>query len=710
MHEEASMDQVFLDKVSEAIENNLGDEHFGVDELAHKIGISRSQLHRRLKLLTKKTTSQTIREFRLMKALEMLQNNVATASEISYRVGFGSPSYFHTCFNEYYGYPPGKVKNKKFAENRPNSYKIKKPLLVGLGIITLLTLVYFSFWLTGWTIFEDTESLISDKSIAVLPFRNLSDEKGNQYFADGQMEAILNHLTRIAGLRVISGTTMIGYRGTTKSTPEIAKELGVKYVLEGSVQKSGQKIRINAQLIEAVSDKHLWSDYYDRDLIDIFTIQTEIATSVAKELNETITSKTQTIIETVPTSNLKAYDFYLKGMDYHYRSLQSDDFRYATQMYKRAVEIDPDFTLAWVGLASVSSDNYWYNYEGSDERMQITKEYLDRAIALDPDLLEVQLQEGIFYYRSELNYIKAIQILEKLKSEYPKNYRLHAWPGFVYRRMGQFKKFQEYMDQSISLNPTYWQAWFATGETLIMLRRYKEAEDYLKMGIELNPSAADNYIFLALLYLNTGDVNKSRTLLNENKNINDPGMYKLRSNIERIDGNYKEAISVLESSPYDLMVGHFTYTPRSLQLGLIYYEMANWEQANIHFLNARQVLEEKLLEFKSDSRIYSSLGLVYAGLGMREEAKKANNKALSIMNISIDALRGVYRELDMAMILMMLGEHDEVINKLEFLLQQNSYISVELLKIDPFWDPLRDIDAFKALIENPNYQINLEDS
>ena len=243
-----------------------------------------------------------------------------------------------------------------------------------------------------------------------------------------------------------------------------------------------------------------------------------------------------------------------------------------------------------------------------------------------------------------------------------------------------------------------------------MLRRYAEGEDYLKTAIDLNPSAANNYLSLAQLYLNTGEVDKARILLNKNKNINDPGMYKTRSNIELIDRNYEEAISIIESSPRDVIVTHVAYTSRSMQLGLIYYEMTNREQANTHFQEARQVLEDKLIELENDSRIYSSLGIVYAGLGMTEEALEASNTALSIMNITVDALRGVYRELDMARILMMIGEHDDAIAKLEFLLQQNSFISVELLKIDPFWDPLRDIDDFKALIENPEYQINLEDS
>ena len=187
-------------------------------------------------------------------------------------------------------------------------------------------------------------------------------------------------------------------------------------------------------------------------------------------------------------------------------------------------------------------------------------------------------------------------------------------------------------------------------------------------------------------------------------------MYMNRSNIKLFDRNYEEAISILESSPHEVMAGQYRYRPKSLQLGLIHYVMSDKELANMHFQEARKVLEEGLSALPDDSRLYSSLGIVYAGLGMTEEAMAAGSKALAIMNISVDALRGFYRELDMARIHLMIGEYDAAIAKLEFLLQQNGFISVELLKKDPFWDPLRNIDSFKALIDNPKYQINLDDN
>jgi len=231
----------------------------------------------------------------------------------------------------------------------------------------------------------------------------------------------------------------------------------------------------------------------------------------------------------------------------------------------------------------------------------------------------------------------------------------------------------------------------------------------LKTGIDLNPSAAFSYFELAQVYLTTGEVKKARALLVNNQHIDDPWMYMMRSYVELIDQNYEEAISILESSPHKVMADQWAYTPKPLQLGLIYYVMSDRELAKAHFQEARRVLEDGLSAVQDDSRLYSSLGIVYAGLGMTEEAMAANNKALAIMPISVDAFRGFYRELDMARILLMIGRYDEASAKLEFLLQQNGLISVELLKKDPFWDPLRDMDAFNALIENPKYQIKLDD-
>jgi len=273
MDSEQSMDQAFIKKLNDLIDLNFGNERFGVKALARKLGMSRSNLHRKLQTIKGKSTSQFICEYRLKKAMAMLQNNVATASEIAYKVGFSSPSYFNKCFHKYYGYPPGEAKFKGIkpsyqeddstpiikTDKSPKNFQLRRiALVVVVAIIFVLAISYVIYSNSNDNLIsKKMEVELKDKSIAVLPCINLSGEEENQYFADGQMEAILNHLTRISELRVISRTTMLSYRRTTMSVPEIAKELGVKYVLELSAQKSGQEVNITAQLIDADTDRHL---------------------------------------------------------------------------------------------------------------------------------------------------------------------------------------------------------------------------------------------------------------------------------------------------------------------------------------------------------------------------------------------------------------------------------------------------------------------
>jgi len=390
--------------------------------------------------------------------------------------------------------PEGFVRTSS-RESWQNPYTAgqRKPLTSNF-IIAVMALIIIVMYVYPRYISSEagTEVNVHDKSIAVLPFKSLSDDREKQYLADGVMDAILLHLSKIEDLRVITRTSVEKYRDPTQTIIEIARELKVNYILEGSFQKYGDQVRLIVQLSNAEEkEDHIWANEYNRDWSDIFSVQSEVAQTIATELHAVITPEVKERIETVPTSDLTAYDFYLKGEEYHLRSRMEENWRYAIQMFKRAVEIDLNYTLAWVGLASVSRSIYWFHYDRSEEHLEQTKQYLDKAIALDPDQMEVQLETGMYYYHCKLNYPKALQILEKLKSEYPKNHSLHLMVGYVYRRMGQFEKAFEYIDQGISLNRSGWMGWNDAGVTLIMLGRYDQAEDYLKTAIDLNPSETE---------------------------------------------------------------------------------------------------------------------------------------------------------------------------------------------------------------------------
>jgi TolB-like protein len=312
MKEEASMDQAFLDKVHEAIEKNLVNEKFGVEELALEIGISRIHLHRKLKFLTGQSASHLIKEFRLKKAMEMLQNNVATSSEISYQVGFGSPSYFNTCFREYYGYPPGKVKRKRSFKTTRKHAISRRYIFASIAIFVLVALIVLNIIPRSKRAIE-TE--IPDKFIAVLPFESLSDDPEQQYLADGVMYAILLHLSKIEDLRVLSRISVEQYRTTDKTATEICQELDVGYLLVGRFRKHVDQARLFVYLIQSGKEDYVWTGEYDREWKDIFTVESEVAQIIAGELNAAISPEEKELIEKIPTTNLTAYDFYQRGRE-----------------------------------------------------------------------------------------------------------------------------------------------------------------------------------------------------------------------------------------------------------------------------------------------------------------------------------------------------------------------------------------------------------
>jgi tetratricopeptide (TPR) repeat protein len=404
-------------------------------------------------------------------------------------------------------------------------------------------------------------------------------------------------------------------------------------------------------------------------------------------------------IEAVPTQNLEAYNYYLKGIDYINRSYTEKDMRYSIQMNQKAVDLDPNFTLAWVNLASASRAIYWWHFDRSEEHVALTKEYLDKAITLDPHLFEVKFETGKYLYHCELNYSEALQILEGFIFEFPDNDLIYLWAGFIYRRMGQFEKALEYMDYAISLNPSESLNWFEAGLTLTVLGRYQQAKEHYHTAMGLNPSGHEIYYSLAETQLLTGETEKARELLNYG-NFNQTEIFWIRSYAELICRNYNNAINILQSSPHKVVSDQNVYIPKSLQFGLIYYTMSNKKLAMDYFHEARMDLEEDMCELSSDSRLYGSLAITYAGLGMIDEAISTIDLSLSIIDSSKDAYRGFYRELDMARVLMMVGEYDMAVEKLEDLLEKNGLISIELLNNDPFWDPLRNRETFKSLIKN----------
>jgi TolB-like protein/AraC-like DNA-binding protein len=393
----------FLEQLNGAIEKNLANNRFGVEELADVMNMSRSNLLRKVKKLTGLSATQLISKIRLEKAKELLKNSSKNISEIADEVGFGSSSYFIKVFREKYGYSPGKTAEQQSVEQQGIEVKPKKFKLVLIGIAaTVLCIAVVFFWPSPKA---EKEAL----SIAVLPFKNESADSSNVYLINGLMESTLNNLQQIPSLKVISRTTSEKYRDTKKSIPEMAKELNVNYFVEGSGQKMGDNILLNIQLIEAATDRHVWAKQYRRETGDIFELQHEIAKNIADEIEVVITPEADRRIRQRPTNNLVAYDYFLKGRELFYRSGRGD-LDSSLHYFAKAIEYDSTFALAYATAATVHYYLDIFMLKKTHEKA--LDSCADRALKYGPGLAESNIAKGVSY-AAKKKYSEAVVYLEK---------------------------------------------------------------------------------------------------------------------------------------------------------------------------------------------------------------------------------------------------------------------------------------------------------
>ena len=714
----------FIDKLTQITLEHLEDERFGGRELALALGMSWSTLNRRVQAINGKHISQIIREIRLEKALELLQDNHATAAEVAFKVGFGSPAYFSKCFNQCFGFPPGEVK-KRMAEGtlplpgeRPPDQSLcpkekgiflwcssfPKPYLVaGFGGLALLVLAVALFLFLRK---DDrvASRAIHEKSIAVLPFKNLSSDSNNQYFADGISEEIINQLFRIGDLRVVSRTTADRFRDSDLSTTDMAKAMGVNYILEGSVRKQGDRLRITVQLIDGIEDHHLWSDYYDREAADIFLIQSEIAQNIARELQAVITPAERSLIEKPPTKTLEAYNYYLIGNNYYWRGYDQQDFTIAISMYSKAIELDPDFALAYTRLAISHANMYWFHYDYRPDRVIKCREAIDAATSIDPDLPEIHLALGYYHYWCLLDYSKGLEEFEQAAKRLRNNPEIFLMKGAISRRTGDWEHSLENFLQACELDPGSPQMAFNTAETYFLLGAYPEAEAFFNKTQALNPTYIYGYWMKSLMYLkwkgNTAQARKTMAeALKFREAANDPGVIETKARLDIYDGHPQEAISFLKSSEMDVIQSQFYLLPKSGLIAQAYQLMGATDSARFYYDSARVDLEARLIEDPEDSRLHSALGRVYAGLGMKEKAIASGLKGVELMPLEKEAYRGAYRLEDLARIYVMTGEYPRAIPLLDRLLSRPGVLSAQLLLLDPSWKPLWDRPEFKAMIK-----------
>lgn len=439
MSKKLSINEAFIKKLTKIIKVNLKNENFGVVQLASEIGLSRSQLHRRLNDINGKSSSQFIREYRLQKAMEMLQRNQFTASEIAYRVGFSSPTYFNTCFNNLYGYPPGEVKFQN-ATVAPK-VNISKKMMSLVPLIILIGLIIYNEGFNK----QNSATLSIEKTIAVMPFINESLNEENMYFCNGIMAGIRDNLAKIPEFTVVSRRSVEKYRKSLAPLDIIAKELDVNYLVEGRVQRIGDRAIIFTELINAQNNKVLWSESYDKDVSEIFAVQASVIQSVTDKLEAIISPNLKSDINTIPTQDKLAYEHYLKGEDLRfkaYRPLQKtnvwlDFLNEARTSYELAIKQDSLYVPAYLGLAMTvfeKNDNYVNDENNLDEVLTLTT----KALQINPNNELAYLIRGD-YYKSINQNDKAINNYEKALEIIPNNSRALFSLSNIYKKNNNYK-------------------------------------------------------------------------------------------------------------------------------------------------------------------------------------------------------------------------------------------------------------------------------
>ena len=450
----SSTDNEFLSKVYQNIDENLGDELYTVEKLSEAMNISRSMLHRKLKRLTGKSATVIITEKRLTVAKKMLENKLGTVAEIAYEVGFSSPSYFNKVFKKVYKISPGDLrKGKKAAVLQPTGkgkrFTFKSKSTVIITIVVLLSVALFWFG----SHYTKAKKNRSEISIAILPFNNLSEMENTQYFADGVVEDLLNRLSTIKEIKVISRTSSEVFREKgEKTVPEIGKLLGASHVVEGSVQRVEDNIRISIQLIDTKTDNHVLSKQYDRNLSDFFSIQSEIAGKIASELSLALTDTELETLKRGQTKSLQAFEYYRLGR-YYSSKRKRKEFYKGIEYYEKAVNIDPDYAEAYAAIA----DNYFllsiYGVINGEEGRKKTIDYIEKALKINPNLAEAHTVLGSIYTQWDWKWDEAEEELKKA-IEVNTNYSTaHQYYGEFLNILGRFDEARIHFNKGMQLDP-----------------------------------------------------------------------------------------------------------------------------------------------------------------------------------------------------------------------------------------------------------------
>lgn len=661
----------FLSQLNAIINANLGQEDFGVAELAGAMNMSRSNLLRKVKKATDLSASQLISQARLQRAMELLRTSSMNVTEVSFEVGFNSTSYFIKCFREHFGYPPGEV-GKQAAEpvsavpeipetpvSPPRSRRAG--MLPMAALLLLLPLAGLIYWLR-----PQSESAAPEKSIVVLPFKNDSADSTNTYLINGLMDATLNNLQKIADLKVLSRTSAEKYRNSKKSIPEMASELKVTYFVEGSGQKLGDRIVLNIQLIDGKTDRHLWSKQYRRETGDIFALQQEISGDIAAEIRAVITPEEKRRIEKIVTEDLEAYDQFMQGLDL-LKTGGDENLKTALGYFQQAVELDSTFALAYACAAIACY--YLDIYRSEKTHAEALGSYADQALLYDPKLGESFTAKAM-YYMLKKEYDQALPFLEKGLEYNPNDTQIIGLLADFYGLyLPNTALYLKYALRGVRLDAVSGDStalsyfYLRLGNALIQTGFVEESLLYLDRSLGFKPdNPYSRYIRAFALYARDRDLHQTRALLLE---------------------EYQK-----DSSRFDILqdIGKVSYYLREYEAAFRYYEQFN------HYRES-----QKLDVYTHENMI---IGVVYEKNGRPEEGQAL----IESYRRYLDTDPTAYKNLGLAMYYTHSGKPEKALEYFRLFTQEDNiqYWVILFLNDDPILDDIKDQPEIRQVLAEIN--------
>jgi len=584
----------------------------------------------------------------------------------------------------------------------------KRAMLLGVAAAILTgTAFIYSHW------FVRPALAPNEKSIAVLPFQNLSNDKENAYFADGVQDEILTRLSKIADLKVISSTSTQRYRNPSQKLSAIAKQLGVANLLEGSVQKTNDQVRVNVQLIRATTDSHLWAETFDRRLTDIFSVESEVAKAIADQLQAKLTGQEEQVITARPTDNPKAYDAYLRGLAYTLKTGNSPANTLAAQKHlTEAVQLDPKYALSWALLSYVDALGYLtLSLQPTDALREETGRAAETAIALQPNLGEAVLARGYYYYACLKDYDSAVRYFEQARQFLPNSSQIPESLAYVARRRGQWDRSESYFNEAERLDPQNASLLTQHAQSYMIVRRFHEAQQKFDQVLDIIPDDLDTLAQQAGIAQAEGDLPRAAALLAPlNPPADDTGALEIKVYQAILERRPAEIIPLLKKmlTKPDPELGYNNGELR-FWLGWAQDVAGDHVGAQESWQQARSELTPFLDEQPDNYLLIGDLALVYMGLKDKTAALSMAERAMTVLPLEKDVVDGPAPIEVMARVAAQLGEPDRAITGLQKLLSIPSEgalasrvpLTPALLQLDPMFDPLRNDPRFQELLVEP---------